>query len=79
MTISTLTILDEIFNHEIPHCVTKAAQPSQILFRFAPQGLNISIKLFRVGSHTVAQIYIEPPSGLEMNICIYKPGVSDTS
>jgi hypothetical protein len=63
MTITTLTILDEIFNHEIPHC-GETAVPSQIFFRFAPQGLNISIKVFRVGAHTVAQIYIERPSGL---------------
>jgi hypothetical protein len=70
MTITTLAIQGKIFNNEIPHSVTKAALPSQIGFRFAPQGLNISIKLFRVGTHTVAQIYIERPSGLEMNIYI---------
>jgi hypothetical protein len=70
MTITTLTMLGEIFNNEIPHSVTKAALPSQIVFRFTPQGLHASIKLFRVGAHMVAQIYIERPAGLEMNIYI---------
>jgi hypothetical protein len=79
MTITTLTILGEIFNSEIPHFVTKAALLCQIVFRFAPHSLNISIKLFRVGTRTLAQIYIERPSGLEMNIYIYKPGGSDPS
>jgi len=75
MTITTLTILGEIFNHEIPQCVTKATLPSQIVFQFVPQNLNISIKFFRVGAHTMAQIYIERPSGLEMNIYMNQVGL----
>jgi len=32
------------------------------------------MKLFRVGAHTVAQIFIERPSELEMNIYINQVG-----
>jgi hypothetical protein len=61
---------------ETPRAVMRAALPSQIVFRFAPRDLKISIigLLFRVGAHTTVYIYIERPLGLEINV--FKPGGS---